>query len=251
MMQPSHDLRELCSAQLRQLFAVISRLSPVHSSCKACVYARRADSFNSPQIKLQQVACWPSKAHNPGLWTAAAAAGVQQSSSNSGGSSSCSSFEELDDLLILHTPPWEPGSSSGSSSGNGVGCDTEASLCQEEVVLLPSSNMLVLPLAEAGVLVGLLVVELATSSGSSSLSVVEPVGVAGRDGNLNAGTGPQQQQQQQSWAAAGLPEDALWCLRNAVLPLAKGCAMDLRQALTGEGACRMGAWHTCKHTNSS
>eukprot|EP00775_Hariotina_reticulata_P007126 gene7126-7340_t len=225
--EPSHDLRELCSAQLRQLFAVLSRVSPNHSSsCKACVYARRADSFNTPQIKLQQVACWPSKVHNPGLW--AAAGGAQQSS----GSGSCSSFEELDDLLILHTPPWEPGSSSGSSIGNGVGCDTEASLCQEEVVLLPSSNMLVLPLAEAGVLVGLLVVELATSS-SSSMSVVEAAGAVGEEMDSSTGYGPQQQHQQQSWASAGLPEDALWCLRNAVLPLAKACAMDLRQALAG------------------
>ncbi|KAF8068458.1 hypothetical protein HT031_002147 [Scenedesmus sp. PABB004] len=198
--EPSHDLRELARAQLRAMFAVLSRLASA-ASVRACVYARRAESLGSPHIRLQRVACWPPRASAGG-----AAPGAGGAAPGAGGAAAApppgawagdggSSYDELDDLLTLHRPAWE-------------GADTESSLCQEEVVVLPNSNLLVLPLSEAGVLVGLLVVEAA------------PVAAARRGGDDDD-------------AAAGLPDDALWCLRTAVPALAKGCAMDLRAALAG------------------
>jgi hypothetical protein len=211
-LQPSHDLRELASAQLRSMFQVLSRLSTAAaasssssssqqaaSTCRACVYARRAESLGAPQIRLQRVACWPGAA-------------AQQPH----GSSSSSSYEEMDDVLTLQRPAWEAGS---GSSGT---CDTEASLCQEDVLLLPNSNMIVLPLAEANVLVGLLVVEVPgmpaaapSSSSSSDAATASPWDPPSSNSHM------------------GLPEDALWCFRMAVPPLAKACAMDLRAALAG------------------
>jgi hypothetical protein len=118
----------------------------------------------------------------------------------------------MDDVLTLQRPAWEAGS---SSSGT---CETEASLCQEDVLLLPNSNMIVLPLAEANVLVGLLVVEMPDMPVSSSSSSSAPA---------SPWDPPQSNSQM------GLPEDALWCFRMAVPPLAKACAMDLRSALAG------------------
>jgi hypothetical protein len=157
--------------------------------------------LGAAQIRLQRVACWPGAA-------------AQQPHSSSGSSSS--SYEEMDDVLTLQRPAWEAGS---GSSGT---CDTEASLCQEDVLLLPNSNMIVLPLAEAGVLVGLLVVEVpdmpAGASNSSSSSNAQPA---------SPWDPPSSNSQM------GLPEDALWCFRMAVPPLAKACAMDLRAALAG------------------
>jgi hypothetical protein len=217
-LQPSHDLRELASAQLRSMFQVLSRLSTTAaaggsssssggqhtaSTCRACVYARRAESLGAPQIRLQRVACWPGAA--------------AQQPHSSGSSSSSSSYEEMDDVLTLQRPAWEAG------SGSSGACDTEASLCQEDVLLLPNSNMIVLPLAEAGVLVGLLVVEVpdmpaGSPSSSSSSSNAQPA---------SPWDPPSSNSQM------GLPEDALWCFRMAVLPLAKACAMDLRAALAG------------------
>jgi hypothetical protein len=216
-LQPSNDLRELAAAQLQSLFQVLRRVSPgSHNSCKACVYARRADSLDAPQMKLQRVACCKSA-----QLTSSAAFGFSSSSTNPG---SNNSFEELDEVLTLHRAAWEPGSSSGSS-----GCETEALLINEEIVLLPSSNLLVLPLAEAGVLVGLLVVEVHNKPGSPVPHQPQPL--------------EQQQQQQQQdqqgqpvWElppVLGLSEDVLWALRMSVGPLAKACAMDLRTALAG------------------
>ncbi|KAF6259577.1 hypothetical protein COO60DRAFT_1700755 [Scenedesmus sp. NREL 46B-D3] len=209
--EPSHDLRELASAQLRSMFQVLSRLSTsaaagsgssssTHpaSSCRACVYARRAESLGASQIRLQRVACWPGAA-------------AQQPH---GSSSTNSSYEEMDDVLTLQRPAWEAGS---GSSGT---CDTEASLCQEDVLLLPNSNMIVMPLAEAGVLVGLLVVEV------PGLPVRSP-----SSSSMNAPASPWDPPPSSS--QMGLPEEALWCFRMAVPPLAKACAMDLRAALAG------------------
>ncbi|WIA10454.1 hypothetical protein OEZ85_010645 [Tetradesmus obliquus] len=211
--EPSHDLRELASAQLRSMFQVLGRLSTAASSnssssqqaassCRACVYARRAESLGAPQISLQRVACWPG------------AAAQQPHGSSGGSSSSSSSYEEMDDVLTLQRPTWE------ASNGSSGACDTEASLCQEDVLLLPNSNMIVLPLAEANVLVGLLVVEVpgmpAAAASSSSDAPASPWDPP-----------------PSSNSQMGLPEDALWCFRMAVPPLAKACAMDLRAALAG------------------
>lgn len=212
-LQPSNDLRELAGAQLQSLFQVLRRVSPgSHNSCKACVYARRADSLDAPQMKLQRVACCKSA-----QLTSSAAFGFSSSSTSPG---SNNSLQELDEVLTLHRAAWEPGSSSGGSSG----CETEALLINEEIVLLPSSNLLVLPLAEAGVLVGLLVVEVHHKPGSPVPHQPQPL---------------EQQQDQQGqpvWElplVLGLSEDVLWALRMCVGPLAKACAMDLRTALAG------------------
>jgi hypothetical protein len=212
-------LRELAAAQLQSLFQVLRRVSPgSHSSCKACVYARRADSLDAPQMRLQRVACCKSAQLQP-----AVTLGYSGGSSSPG---SNNSFEELDEILTLHRAAWEPGS---SSSGGSSGCETEALLINEEIVLLPSSNLLVLPLAESGVLVGLLVVEVLNKPGSPVPHQPQPL--------------QQQQQQQQdqqqgqpAWElppVLGLSEDVLWTLRMSVPPLAKACAMDLRTALAG------------------
>eukprot|EP00878_Enallax_costatus_P009965 GHUV01010403.1.p2 GENE.GHUV01010403.1~~GHUV01010403.1.p2 ORF type:complete len:297 (+),score=120.18 GHUV01010403.1:1413-2303(+) len=189
------------------MFQILSRLSPADAhSWRACVYARRANILEAPQIRLQRVACWPTRIQQPASqWSSAptteAAAFGSFSSSPAGG------HGEMDDMLTLHRPAWEGGSSST--------CEAEASLVQEEMVLLPSSNLLVLPLAEAGVLVGLLVVDAADSVG------FKPAAGAGTPSN------------EDSSRAASVNEDALWCLRTAVPPLAKACAMDLRTALAG------------------
>jgi hypothetical protein len=220
-LQPSNDLRELAAAQLQSLFAVLKRISPSSSgSCKACVYARRADSLDGPQMKLQRVACCKSTqaARSASAAAAAAAFGFCSSSSGSGPSSSDNSFEELDEFLTLHRAAWEPGS--GSS-----GCETEALLINEEIVLLPSSNLLVLPLAEAGTLVGLLVVEVHSKHTGPVPYQPQPLQQQ-----------PKQQQEQPAWElppVLGLSEDVLWALRMSVPPLAKACAMDLRTALAG------------------
>jgi hypothetical protein len=217
-LQPSNDLRELAAAQLHSLFQVLRRVSPgSHRSCKACVYARRADSLDAPQMKLQRVACCKSAQLQPATIALGYSGG---SGSSSPGSNN--SFEELDEILTLHRAAWEPGT---SSSGGSSSCETEALLINEEIVLLPSSNLLVLPLAEAGVLVGLLVVEVLNKPGSPVPHQPQPL--------------QQQQSQQQGQPAwelppvLGLSEDVLWALRMSVPPLAKACAMDLRTALAG------------------
>lgn len=209
MLQPSRDLRELASAQLQSMFQILSRLSPADAhTWRACVYARRADSLEAPQIRLQRVACWPPRIQLPASqWSSATAAAGFVSFS----SSPARSHDEMDDVLTLHRPAWEGGKVST--------CETEASLVQEEMVLLPSSNLLVLPLAEAGVLVGLLVVD---SADSPVLKSATARGAAASTGS-NAEGG----------CASAVNEDALWCLRTAVPPLAKACAMDLRTALAG------------------
>lgn len=203
MLQPSHDLRDLASAQLRSMFEVLARVSPADAcTWRACVYTRRADSLEAPQIRLQRVACWPARLQQPThQWQSPpATAGPFNSSPTP-------SNDAMDELLTLHRPAWEGGSSSSA-------CDAETSLIQEEIVLLPSSNMLVLPLAEAGVLVGLLVVEVAAPINLQQVS------------SNPSGSGT-------SSPAAAISEDALWCLRMAVAPLAKACAMDIRTALAG------------------
>lgn len=206
-------MRELAAAQLQSLFQVLRRVSPgSHGSCKACVYARRADSLDAPQMKLQRVACCKSAQLHPSVTL-----GYSGGSSSNPGSNN--SFEELDEILTLHRAAWEPGSSNGSS------CETEALLINEEIVLLPSSNLLVLPLAEAGVLVGLLVVEVLSKPGSPIPHQPQPLRQQ-----------DQQQQGQPAWElppVLGLSEDVLWALRMSVPPLAKACAMDLRTALAG------------------
>lgn len=207
-LQPSNDLRELASAQLQSLFQVLRRVSPgSYGHCRACVYARRADSLDAPQMKLQRVACYKSTQHHS-----------PTASAFSSSSSSNASFEELDEVLTLHKAAWEPGSASSSN------CETESLLINQEIVLLPSSNLLVLPLSEAGILVGLLVVEVLNQSGSPVPYQPQPL------------RGQQEQQQQTVWElppVLGLSEDVLWALRTSVPPLAKACAMDLRTALTG------------------
>lgn len=207
----------MAAAQLQSLFQVLRRIAggtaSSYGSCKACVYARRADSLDAPQMKLQRVACCKS-AH---LHSSASLGFTPYGSSNGSNPSSINSFEELDEILTLHRAAWEPGSS--SSAG---GCETEALLINEEIVLLPSSNLLVLPLAEAGVLVGLLVVEVVSKAGTVTPHQPQPL--------------QQQQQGQPVWElppVLGLSEDVLWALRMSVPPLAKACAMDLRTALAG------------------
>jgi hypothetical protein len=164
-------------------------------------------------MKLQRVACCKSA-----QLSSSSAFGFSSSSSNP---DSNNSFEELDEVLTLHRAAWEPGNSSSGSSG----CETEALLINEEIVLLPSSNLLVLPIAEAGVLVGMLVVEVHNKPGGPVPHQPQPL--------------EQQQQDQQGqpvWElppVLGLSEDVLWALRMCVGPLAKACAMDLRTALAG------------------
>lgn len=225
-LQPSHDLRELAAAQLHSLFQVLRRVAPSsNGSCKACVYARRADSLDAPQMKLQRVACCKSaqaQQHSSSIFGFSSSGSGGDGSSSGSSFGSNNSFEELDEVLTLHRAAWEPGSSSGGGSSS-AGCETEALLINEEIVLLPSSNLLVLPLAEAGVLVGLLVVEVRGKPGGPVPHQPQPIQ-------------QQQQQGQPAWElppVLGLSEDVLWALRMSVPPLAKACAMDLKQALAG------------------
>jgi hypothetical protein len=191
-------------------------------------------------MKLQRVACCKSAQPLPPAVTLGYAGGSSSSGADPGSSNS---FEELDEILTLHRAAWEPGSSSGSSTAGSSSsslCETEALLINEEIVLLPSSNLLVLPLAEAGVLVGLLVVEVRSKPGSPVPYQPQPLQQQQQGQQQEQQQQQQQQQQGQEQQPAwelppvlGLSEDVLWALRMSVPPLAKACAMDLRTALAG------------------
>jgi hypothetical protein len=112
-------------------------------------------------------------------------------------------WQDSEEVIILQAGGgglWE-----GDGGGGGGPCDVEASLVREEVVVLPHSASLVFPLSEGEALVGLLVA--APTSGS------------GANGD-----------------ALPFSDDELWCLRQTAGPLARACAMDLRNALAGAAA---------------
>jgi hypothetical protein len=226
---PSDELRRMAQEQLRTLAGVADRVAVLQeqqqgssgvrgsnpaanatSSLRASVYVRRASSMlsggggggawsSSPssgggELVLERVATWPPQSSG-----AAAGLGGGGGGGGDGGA----------EVLMLRGSDWAGGG--GGSNGNGGNLAPEASLVQEEVIELPTSNTLVFPLAERGFLVGLLVAERppqadATTTGGAASSTV------------------------------------LWALRAFAPALASACALDLSGALAAaQAAARQSA----------
>ena len=140
------------------------------------------------------------------------------------GSGLASNSQEDEDLLILRN-------SMGPGGVAGGAVDAEQSLVQEEVVLLPNSNTLVLPLADRGVLMGLMVVEGPKEASSSSTGSSWSYGTAEQLGDYASSSGSSSSSSSSSrtpGAVVGLSEEQLRCLRGAVPMLSRACALDLR-----------------------